>query len=274
VIPDFGWIDLYEPQVPLTRIDDFSVEVDPTGQVTGGGSATAYGDGWYFYPQDSWWNIWFYDHPFSYNRLKDITIELPTGIEAIDPTAFVEIAVNWSTDAWSNDQPPGDSAPPLPGDNEDLYIGRATLYQGDPNPQPQTYTFQIPDYNPEWVSIDIRGNGFVIANGRITHTCRAKPGTEQSLDLSFVVTGEAPCTDLIGDADGTGAIDIDDVVYLIAYIFSGGPAPIPWPIASGDANCDCAVDIDDVVYLIAYIFSGGPAPCDCTKWINNCGPLH
>lgn len=30
----------------------------------------------------------------------------------------------------------------------------------------------------------------------------------------------------------------------------------------GDADCSGGVDIDDVVYLIAYIFSGGPAPCD------------
>ncbi|MFH1893168.1 MAG: hypothetical protein ABIK83_10870 [Candidatus Zixiibacteriota bacterium] len=27
-----------------------------------------------------------------------------------------------------------------------------------------------------------------------------------------------------GDADGSGGVDIDDVVYLINYIFSGGPA--------------------------------------------------
>jgi hypothetical protein len=30
----------------------------------------------------------------------------------------------------------------------------------------------------------------------------------------------------------------------------------------GDVDCSSAVDIDDVVYLIAYIFSGGPPPCD------------
>ena len=29
-----------------------------------------------------------------------------------------------------------------------------------------------------------------------------------------------------GDADTSGAVDIDDVVYLINYIFSGGPAPV------------------------------------------------
>jgi hypothetical protein len=64
---------------------------------------------------------------------------------------------------------------------------------------------------------------------------------------------------LCGDANGDVATDISDVVYLIAYIFSGGSAPSP--LLAGDANCDSTVDISDVVYLIAYIFSGGQAPC-------------
>jgi hypothetical protein len=67
---------------------------------------------------------------------------------------------------------------------------------------------------------------------------------------------------LCGDAYASGAVDIDDVVYLISYIFSGGPAPDP--VESGDADCSEGIDIDDVVYLIAYIFTGGPEPCaDC-----------
>ena len=68
--------------------------------------------------------------------------------------------------------------------------------------------------------------------------------------------------DLCGDATGDGVVDIDDAVYLIAYIFSGGPAPEPLNV--GDVDCTEAIDIDDAVYLIAYIFSGGPVPCaDC-----------
>jgi hypothetical protein len=62
-----------------------------------------------------------------------------------------------------------------------------------------------------------------------------------------------------GDADGSGAVDIDDVVYLIAYIFTEGPPPDP--MAAGDADCSGSVDIDDVVYLIDYIFGDGPPPC-------------
>ena len=63
-----------------------------------------------------------------------------------------------------------------------------------------------------------------------------------------------------GDTDGSSSIDIDDAVYLITYIFGGGPPPDP--LLDGDVNCSGGVDIDDVVYLITYIFGGGPAPCD------------
>lgn len=81
------------------------------------------------------------------------------------------------------------------------------------------------------------------------------PNTDQRGFTLSVVAGYA-----IGDCDGSGEIDIDDVVFLINYIFSGGPAPDP--IELGDADCSGEIDIDDVVFLIAYIFSSGPAPCE------------
>ncbi len=62
-----------------------------------------------------------------------------------------------------------------------------------------------------------------------------------------------------GDVDHSGSVDISDAVYLISFIFSGGPAPAPWSAAL-HINGDAIVDISDVVYLIAYIFGGGPPP--------------
>jgi len=62
-----------------------------------------------------------------------------------------------------------------------------------------------------------------------------------------------------GDPDRSGEIDIDDVAFLIAYIFSGGEPPVP--LYTGDADCSENVDIDDVVYLIQYIFLTGAPPC-------------
>jgi hypothetical protein len=94
---------------------------------------------------------------------------------------------------------------------------------------------------------------------------------DHEIDCPGCEPGE--CDAFPGDANASGGVDIDDVVYLIAYIFSGGPAPVPYAIASGDPNCSCSVDIDDVVYLIAYIFSGGPEPCLCDAWVASCGPL-
>jgi hypothetical protein len=70
------------------------------------------------------------------------------------------------------------------------------------------------------------------------------------------------CCDTPGDADNGGAMTIGDVTFLIARIFSGGPAPVC--CEEGDADGSGAITIGDVTYLIARIFSGGPAPV--------CGP--
>lgn len=73
----------------------------------------------------------------------------------------------------------------------------------------------------------------------------------------------AVCFDVImppiGDADGDWVISISDVVYLLNYVFGGGPAPKP--LLVGDADCNGIISISDIVYLLNYIFAGGPAPC-------------
>jgi hypothetical protein len=62
-----------------------------------------------------------------------------------------------------------------------------------------------------------------------------------------------------GDVNADCLVNITDVVYIIQYIFGGGPSPRPY--IAGDANCDAIVNITDAVYLVAYIFSGGAPPC-------------
>jgi hypothetical protein len=80
------------------------------------------------------------------------------------------------------------------------------------------------------------------------------------------------CDCIPGDANNDGQVNVGDAVYLISYVFKGGPPPTPYPICSGDANCDCTVNVGDAVYVIAYVFKGGPAPCDCLTWLLICGP--
>ncbi len=62
-----------------------------------------------------------------------------------------------------------------------------------------------------------------------------------------------------GDVNHDSVIDVGDVVYLINYLYEGGPEPVPWE--AGDVNCDGTIDLSDVVYLINYLYREGPPPC-------------
>ncbi len=62
-----------------------------------------------------------------------------------------------------------------------------------------------------------------------------------------------------GDVNGDYKVTVSDAVYLVNYLFKGGPAPKPF--LTGDPNCDTLVTVSDVVYLINYLFKGGPPPC-------------
>lgn len=66
-------------------------------------------------------------------------------------------------------------------------------------------------------------------------------------------------THTCGDADGSGEVNLVDIVYHVNWIFAGGPAPIDE--AAGDCNCDCRPNIGDAVYLVNYLYLSGPAPC-------------
>jgi hypothetical protein len=77
-----------------------------------------------------------------------------------------------------------------------------------------------------------------------------------TIGVTVTITGPPP---QCGDVAGGGSIDIDDIVVMIDYVFSSGPAPDPLEI--GDVDCEDGIDVDDIVYLIAFIFSGGPEPC-------------
>ncbi len=76
------------------------------------------------------------------------------------------------------------------------------------------------------------------------------------LDLDIALS---PATYINGDVDANGFVSISDAVYLISFIFVGGPAPTPWA-AAVYIDSSPTVSISDVVFLINYIFAGGPPP--------------
>jgi len=63
---------------------------------------------------------------------------------------------------------------------------------------------------------------------------------------------------MCGDADGNGSINLLDVVFIINYLYKGGPEP--WPVGSMDCDGNALMNILDVTYLINYLYKGGPPP--------------
>ncbi|HWR81754.1 MAG TPA: hypothetical protein VN285_00475 [Candidatus Deferrimicrobium sp.] len=68
--------------------------------------------------------------------------------------------------------------------------------------------------------------------------------------------------DIIGPA---GPVDVSDLTYLVAFLFSGGAAPPCVDQANVDGIVGPAgpVDVSDLTYLVAFLFSGGAAPPPC-----------
>jgi len=157
--------------------DSFDAVIDDTGFVTDApdGPATE----WYYYPNTDWWNVWFYDHPFEWDWDKYIRVWVwvePLG----PPPSWIQLTVNWSTPEY----PPGMPDPPLPPltpIEELMYIFRPPEEEIT---EPGYYVFEyrvsdffVPPYNPEWVSVDVRGQNVIII-GWIEHICYDPTATQ------------------------------------------------------------------------------------------------
>ncbi|MCX6830105.1 MAG: PKD domain-containing protein [candidate division Zixibacteria bacterium] len=67
------------------------------------------------------------------------------------------------------------------------------------------------------------------------------------------------CDFICGDANNNGLVNIQDVSYILKFLYLGGSAPMPvWQAA--DVNHSGNLNLQDVTYLINYLYKGGPAP--------------
>jgi hypothetical protein len=153
--------------------DNFFIMVGIIGTVwSSGGSGFNCGQ-WYTYPS-GWVNEWFYDHPFDPQRGKIIHVSFDWAPYVCDFPVDMTVAVNWSTGAWSG-LGYGTTLPPVPGNDEGLYIVRQPILHEVGYFQQQwnhfSTEFVISDYNPEWVSIDVMGANFNITGGVLVHEC-------------------------------------------------------------------------------------------------------
>ncbi len=182
----------------------------------------------------------------SVDWLEPLTIEVHVKIYQGDP---------------SNQPPDVPSAP----DGDAYFVTNrnytCSVTGSDPNDDDLMYKWSIDGFETDWEGPYASGSEVdkvhrFLSPGTYDIAVRTKDVFDVESPWSAALTVEIS---LCGDAEQSGNVDIDDVVYLIAYIFAGGAQP--QPEEGGDANCIGGVDIDDPVYLIAYIFGGGPSPC-------------
>ena len=66
------------------------------------------------------------------------------------------------------------------------------------------------------------------------------------------------CFDKAGDANGSGTVNLADIIYIVNYVFKGGTKPAP--DCRGDANNNGTINLSDIIYEVNFIFKGGPKP--------------
>lgn len=136
---------------------------------------------------------------------------------------------------------------------------------------PGSFTVTATGYpTPELASTGALPGGVTfVAHGNGTGTLAGTPGAGTGGDYTLTITahndaGVDATQDFTltvesfetGDVNGDGRVDVQDVFYLINFLFAGGPDPI----GPADVDGDTQVDVQDLFRLINYLFAGGPAP--------------
>jgi len=63
--------------------------------------------------------------------------------------------------------------------------------------------------------------------------------------------------------DGADLVNISDLTFLVAYLFTGGATPECPDEANVNGDPAGAINIADLTTLVAYLFSGGAPPAAC-----------
>jgi hypothetical protein len=102
------------------------------------------------------------------------------------------------------------------------------------------------------LSVRIDGNQLVDVSGYSDVTVAS---------VDTITAPVAYCTSLFetGNCDGLGVITSSDIIYLVNYVFKGGPPPTPAELC--DVDCSGSSTSKDIIDLVNYVFKSGPTPC-------------
>jgi len=152
------------------RIGNFWATIGEVGDLREGGGTfnpeLQENGEWYLYenaPGHPWWNIWWYNDPLDLTRMKKIRVGFWVTTFEPEQPGILEYVVNWSTPAWVTPPLP---LPGFPLPSQEMFIQRSPMRPpimiAPGTPQWVELLYIVEEFNPEWVSLDIWGENFVI----------------------------------------------------------------------------------------------------------------
>lgn len=106
------------------------------------------------------------------------------------------------------------------------------------------------------LSIRINGNQMFTPDGYYDQPVSALGSTVPD---TYVYT---VATTLPGDVNADGVMTAADIIYMVGYVFKGGPPPsVP---GHCDVNCDGSDTSADIISMVGFVFKSGNPPCSQT----------
>jgi hypothetical protein len=102
------------------------------------------------------------------------------------------------------------------------------------------------------------------AEGSYSVTVRSRDIFLAESEWSAPLEIQVGCCVMKGDITNNGVgPDIEDLIYLVTYMFQDGPEPLCMDHADVDYAPTEVPDIADLIYLVQYMFQDGPAFSPC-----------
>ncbi|MGB4205514.1 MAG: fibronectin type III domain-containing protein [Bacteroidales bacterium] len=180
--------DCGEAEFDTPKVNRFWLQIKSNGDIdsaNSGGTANEPGeDGTWGTYNDTIRSIWFYNSPLdSWNMNKIKMGFYVQKIVGLAP-AYISYCVSYTTPEW-DPQTPG-----FPTPNDEEFIRRSplngsyTVTASGQNKQWFELEFDIPDYNPEWISVGISGINIKIANTSNTPKPVSNIGLDEYWDVN------------------------------------------------------------------------------------------
>ena len=101
--------------------------------------------------------------------------------------------------------------------------------------------------------------------GALIDEVRLTPSALTPGQFLFIPCAGPEGSQLAGDCNQDGAVDLSDVVCLLGHLFQGNPEDLPCGTDTAnlglmDCNQDGGTDLSDAIYKLAFLFQGGPPP--------------